>query len=178
MSYTQIERNIIKALGEKGPMGVATLMPLVQGLEGKAQLINVLEGLAGKHITKKQSNSQWVILKSTFAELKKSGELETPTKEKPPAKKAPPATPEALKDIPSTKNISAPGKATTQRKTTSKPTSTDLVRELMSQLPAGASLGITPNGITLFWNQVTLEPSTDELDKVMQSINCLQKHVA
>lgn len=172
MSFTQIERNTINALGTRGPMGVTPLMPLVDGLEGKVQLVNVLESLQKRDITKKQGNGQWVILKATFAELQKGGELDMPAEKKPAAEKPP------LEDIPSTKDITAPAKTTTQRKTSSKPTTTDMVRELMSNLPAGASLGISAEGITQFWNQVTLEPSTEELDDVMQSISCLQKHVA
>ncbi|MGH1460977.1 MAG: hypothetical protein ACRBB6_02965 [Neptuniibacter sp.] len=172
MPYTQIEKSVINTLGENGPMGIASLMPKVEGLEGKKQLINVLENLQSRGVTKKQSNSQWAILKVIYAQLQKDGDLTATSEKKPSPKKAP------LQDIPATEDIRVPPKTTSGRKTATKLSISDKVLEMMSILPQGASLAISSEGINLFWNQVTLEPNAEELEEVMQSLHCLQRCVA
>lgn len=183
MSFTQIEKQIITALGEHGAMGLIALMPKVPGLEGKVQLKNILLSLAQRQAVKQQGNSQWRVLKATYEQYKKEGQLDLDAPAKPlddipsftkkvepkVAKAAPSQTPAPVPLDPAPVTL----KPDAQEQVTES-SAIDVLQTLMNELPEGAALAINNDGITVFWNGNGYEPAIGQVNQVLDAICVLQ----
>jgi hypothetical protein len=166
MSLTQIEKNIINALGQRGAMGVSTLIPLVDGLTSKAQLKNVLE--------EQQQNGQWSITRTEFKGLTDGGFLAG-------ASKLPPSPSSQELQTPSPqpkKQPKAEPKVKTEKSAPQKAPAEEVLFKLMRTIPADITLQINSRGIAVNWHEQRYEPSLDELANVLDAIDTLQQHAA
>lgn len=172
MSLTQIEKNIINALGQRGAMGVSTLIPLVDGLTSKAQLKNVLEELQNRKLIKQQQNGQWSITRAEFKGLTDGGFLNGVSKLPPMYNSQELQMPSPLpkkqpKPEPKAKTSAAP-----------KAPAEEVLFKLMRTIPVDITLQINSTGIAVNWNEQRYEPSLDELANVLDAIDTLQQHAA
>lgn len=174
MSLTQIEKNIINALGQRGAMGVSTLIPLVDGLTSKAQLKNVLEELQNRKLIKQQQNGQWSITRTEFKGLTDGGFLngasELPAS--PSSQKLQTSSPQPKKQP------KAEPKVKTEKSAPQKAPAEEVLFKLMRTIPVDITLQINSRGIAVNWNEQRYEPSLDELANVLDAIDTLQQHAA
>lgn len=170
MKLTTLETRVIWALSDHGPAGVSTIMVHIEGLESKAQLQEILKGLAAKELVKFQSNGQWCSLKNAKSlALESAGtavasslsSATVPTAETQKAKEVRQAQQVPVKPLPET----------------AQPTSGSLLMSVAKSLPEGAELRLNREAIVVLWRSLVFHSSAPELEGTIQAINTLDQQL-
>jgi len=170
MELSTLEKRVIWALSDHGPAGISTIMGRVEGLDSKAQLKQLLNGLVDRGVVKFQSNGQWSALKHA-----KGRAIETASDAAPTAKKRTSTASPMLPTVATSPDSAIPPAHCAAQPDTSG--LADSLINLANSLPDGVELRLNKDAVIVLWNSRAFHSSAPELSGTLHAIKTLDQQL-